>query len=90
MFLLANESLGILLTLFVMMAAAKVLAEIFERLRQPAIVGEILAGILVGPSVLNWVVPSEITNALAEIGVIFLLFTVGLETKPSPFSELEN
>ncbi len=53
MILLANQSLGILLTLFVMMAAAKVLAEIFERLRQPAIVGEILAGILIGPGVLE-------------------------------------
>lgn len=82
MFLLANQGLDILLTLFVMMAAAKVLAEIFERLKQPAIVGEILAGVLIGPSVLNWVAPSEITRTLAEVGVIFLLFTVGLETKP--------
>ena len=78
-----NHNLDILLALFVMMAAAKVLAEIFERLRQPAIVGEILAGVLIGPSVLGWVAPSEITNTLAEIGVIFLLFTVGLETKPA-------
>ena len=82
MFLSAAPNLDILLTLFVMMAAAKVLAETFERLRQPAIVGEILAGVLIGPSVLNWVAPAEITNALAEVGVIFLLFTVGLETKP--------
>lgn len=82
MFLLANQSLSTLLTLFVMMAAAKILAEIFERLRQPAIVGEILAGVLIGPSLLNLVTPSEITNTLAEVGVIFLLFTVGLETKP--------
>lgn len=72
-----------LLLLFVMLAAAKVFAEVFERLRQPAVVGEILAGILIGPSVLGWVAPSEFTNTLAEIGVIFLLFTVGLETKPS-------
>lgn len=82
MFLSAAHNLNILLTLFVMLAAAKVLAEIFERLRQPAIVGEILAGVLIGPSVLNWVTPSEVTNTLAEVGVIFLLFTVGLETKP--------
>lgn len=82
MFLSAAPNLDILLTLFVMLAAAKVLAEIFERLRQPAIVGEILAGVLIGPSVLHWVTPSEITNTLAEVGVIFLLFTVGLETKP--------
>ncbi|HSB27864.1 MAG TPA: cation:proton antiporter [Pyrinomonadaceae bacterium] len=73
----------ILLTLFVMLAAAKFFAEIFERLRQPAVVGEILAGVIVGPSVLGWVSPTEITSTLAEIGVIFLLFTVGLETKPA-------
>jgi Kef-type K+ transport system membrane component KefB len=72
----------ILLTLFVMMAAAKVMAEIFERLRQPAVVGEILAGVLIGPSVLAWIRPSELTNTLAEIGIVFLLFAVGLETKP--------
>lgn len=65
------------------MAAAKLLAEIFERLRQPAVVGEILAGVIIGPSVLKLVAPSSITHTLAEIGVIFLLFTVGLETKPS-------
>lgn len=85
MFLLAatNHLSEILLTLFVMMAAAKIMAEVFERLRQPAVVGEILAGVLIGQSVLGWVAPTDLTNTLAEIGVIFLLFTVGLETKPS-------
>lgn len=78
-----GQGFQVLLALFIMMAAAKVLAEIFERLQQPAVVGEILAGVIIGPSVLAWVAPSEITNTLAEIGVILLLFTVGLETKPS-------
>lgn len=73
----------ILLTLFIMLAAAKLMAEVFERLRQPAVVGEILAGVIIGPSVLGWITPTEITSTLAEIGVIFLLFTVGLETKPA-------
>ena len=73
----------VLLTLFIMLAAAKLFAEIFERLRQPAVVGEILAGVIIGPSVLGWVAPTDITSTLAEIGVIFLLFTVGLETKPA-------
>lgn len=58
------------------------MAEIFERLRQPAVVGEILAGVLIGPSLLGWVAPSDLIGVLAEIGVIFLLFNVGLETKP--------
>jgi Kef-type K+ transport system membrane component KefB len=65
-----------------MLAAAKIMAEIFERLRQPAVVGEILAGVIIGPSLLGWVQPSDLISILAEIGVIFLLFTVGLETKP--------
>lgn len=76
------EHAGVLLTLVVILAAAKIMAEIFERLRQPAVVGEILAGIIIGPSLLNWVQPSEMLSVLAEIGVIFLLFNVGLETKP--------
>lgn len=81
-FAAATDHSGVLLALFVMLAAAKVMAEIFERLKQPAVVGEILAGVIIGPSVLGWVAPSDIVNILAEIGVIFLLFTVGLETKP--------
>ena len=79
----AGNGAGILLALFAMLISAKLMAEVFERLRQPAVVGEILAGIIIGPSVLAWVAPSEITNTLAEIGVVFLLFTVGLETKPA-------
>ncbi len=80
----ANEGgTRVLLALFLMLAAAKIMAELFERMRQPAVVGEILAGILIGPSLFRLVSPSEITNTLAEIGVIFLLFTVGLETKPA-------
>lgn len=72
----------LLWTLFVMFVAAKLAAELFERLKQPAVAGEILAGVLIGPSVLNLVAPGELTDALAEIGVLFLLFLVGLETKP--------
>lgn len=81
-FAAATGHTGVLVDLLLMLIAAKFLAEIFERLKQPAVVGEILAGILIGPSLLNWVQPSEITAILAEIGVIFLLFTVGLEIKP--------
>ena len=78
-----GEETRVLLTLFIMLAAAKFMAELFERLRQPAVAGEILAGVLIGPSLLNLAAPSEITSILAEIGVIFLLFNVGLETKPA-------
>src|SRR5215467_5351272 len=72
-----------LFTIFVMFVAAKLAAEIFERLKQPAVAGEILAGVIIGPSLLGWVAPSELTATLSEIGVILLLFLVGLETKPA-------
>jgi Kef-type K+ transport system membrane component KefB len=81
-FAAAMDHTGVLLALFIMLGAAKLMAEVFERLRQPAVVGEILGGVLIGPSVLGWVAPSDLISVLAEIGVIFLLFTVGLETKP--------
>lgn len=79
----AEHAQHLLLGLFLMIVAAKVMAEVFERLRQPAVVGEILAGVLIGPYVLGWVQPNEITHTLSEIGVILLLFSVGLETKPA-------
>jgi Kef-type K+ transport system membrane component KefB len=74
---------NLLLALFVMFAAAKIGAELFERLRQPAVAGEILAGVLIGPGLLGWAHPGEATDLLAQIGVMFLLFAVGLETRPS-------
>lgn len=78
-----GHTFEIILALFIMLAAAKIATKLFGRLRQPAVIGEILAGVIIGGSVLGWVTPSEFTDTLAEIGVIFLLFTVGLETKPS-------
>jgi Kef-type K+ transport system membrane component KefB len=72
---------AILLGLFVIFVAAQIGAEIAQRLKLPGVVGEISAGCLLGPSVLGWVQPSEALDLLAEIGVVLLLFSVGLETK---------
>jgi Kef-type K+ transport system membrane component KefB len=63
--------------------AAKLFSEILEALGQPGIVGEIIAGAVIGPSVLNLVHPNEVLSTLAELGVMFLLFRVGLEVKAS-------
>ena len=73
----------VLLDLFVVLLAAKLGDELFKRLGQPALVGEILAGVLVGPSVLGLVEPTEAIEVFAELGVVFLLFWVGLETRVS-------
>ncbi len=73
----------LLFGLFLMFGAAKLTAEIFERFRQPAVVGEILAGVLIGHYGFGWVEPNEVTHLLSELGVVFLMFNVGLETKPA-------
>src|SRR5215470_12680531 len=77
-----QESNTLLLELLLIFASAKLLAEIFERLRLPGVLGELAAGILLGPFALGWIHPSDITASLAELGAIFLLFHVGLETSP--------
>jgi len=79
----ATEVSDVLLDLFLVLLAAKVGDEIFKRIGQPAIVGEILAGVVIGPSVLGIVEPGEVLEVFAELGVIFLLFWVGLETRIS-------
>lgn len=71
-----------MLTVF---GSAKLLSEVFEAAGQPGIAGEILAGAIIGPSVLGWVQPSELLSTLSELGVLFLLFRVGLEVRPSEF-----
>jgi Kef-type K+ transport system membrane component KefB len=72
-----------LLELFAIFVWAKVFGEIFEQLRLPAVLGEILAGVILGPYATQLVVPSETVHSIAELGAIFLLFTVGLETAPN-------
>lgn len=72
----------LLLQLFMIFVWAKVFGEIFERMRLPAVLGEILAGVVLGPYATRLIVPSETVHSIAEIGAIFLLFTVGLETSP--------
>lgn len=71
----------VLIQLFVMLVAAMAGNEIFRRLGQPTIVGEILGGVIVGPAVLGIYTMDAETTLFAEIGVVLLLFQVGLETR---------
>ncbi|MEP6995484.1 MAG: cation:proton antiporter [Acidobacteriota bacterium] len=59
---------------------AKIFGELAERIGQPAVLGELLVGIVLGPSVLGLVPLTSGVFLLAEIGVVLLLFEVGLET----------
>jgi Kef-type K+ transport system membrane component KefB len=87
--LAASSGVAAALTdLFIVLLAAKLGDELFRRMRQPTIVGEILAGVLVGPAVLGFVEPGEVLEVFAELGVVFLLFWVGLETRLSDLREV--
>jgi Kef-type K+ transport system membrane component KefB len=72
----------LLLELFAIFVTAKVCGEVFEHLSLPAVLGEILAGVGLGPYALGWIRPTDIVQSMAEIGAIFVLFSAGLETSP--------
>jgi Kef-type K+ transport system membrane component KefB len=72
----------LLLQLLVIFVSAKVAGQLFESVRLPPVLGEILAGIALGPFALGWINPSDTIHSVAEIGAIFVLFSAGLETSP--------
>ncbi|MCK5648170.1 MAG: cation:proton antiporter [Gammaproteobacteria bacterium] len=68
------------LHLLAVLLAARFFAEMAVRLGAPSVIGELTAGIVIGPSLLGWIEADEILKLLAEIGIILLLFEVGLKT----------
>lgn len=62
------------LYLLTILLAARVMAEIAVRLNFPSVIGELMAGVILGPSLLGWLEPNEVLKLLAEIGIILLLF----------------
>ncbi len=103
-----EEITGILFDLFIIFAAAKAAGELFLRLRQPPIVGEVLVGVLIGPHALGLIGTADtalielfggdekaaeealtvVLDVIAELGVIILLFFVGLETRLRDLTEV--
>src|SRR5215212_4994973 len=98
---LMNEITALLFDLFMVFLAAKVAAELFERIHQPPVIGELLAGVLIGPFALGLIgTPNAglvaafhgdeaaaeesiklVYHLVAELGIVVLLFFVGLETR---------
>jgi len=72
---------AVLFQLFVLLLATKLGDEVFKRLGQPALVGEILGGVVVGPAVLGWYQITAETSLFAQIGAVLLLFEVGVHTR---------
>ncbi len=105
-----DETTAVLVDLFIIFTAAKVAGELFQRLRQPPIVGEVIAGVLIGPHALGLIGSPDANlvalfagdervarealdltfNVIAQLGVIFLLFFVGLQTRLDELLDVRN
>src|SRR5437899_4830100 len=72
----------LLLELFAIFVSAKAVGELFERIRLPSVLGEILAGAVLGPYALGWIPVTATIHSVADLGAIFVLFSAGLETSP--------
>ena len=72
-------SLHFLLDIAIILIAAKIFAMLAQLLRLPQVVGALIAGLIIGPSVLNLLQATTFTVQVAELGVIFIMFTAGLE-----------
>ena len=71
-----------LLKLIIIIIGAKVAGWLFDKIKQPPVLGELMVGILLGPSLFNFIIPGKepVLSFIAEIGAILLLFIVGLES----------
>ncbi|NOY62067.1 MAG: cation:proton antiporter [Gammaproteobacteria bacterium] len=74
------ETHDFFLYLLIILLAARVFAELAVRMQAPSVIGELFAGVVLGPSLFGWVEPVEAIKLMAEIGIILLLFEVGLGT----------
>jgi len=74
------ETHDFFLYLLIILLTARVFAELATRLQAPSVIGELFAGVVLGPSLLGWIEPVEAIKLMAEIGIILLLFEVGLGT----------
>ena len=74
------ETYVILRDLAIIILSAKFMAILAKKCKAPGVVGEILAGLIIGPCLLKLVAPTEFINQMAEIGVILIMFSAGLET----------
>ena len=70
----------IILQIAAILIIARIFGEIAARFNAPAVIGELIAGIILGPTLFNIIQPDGMVRILAEIGIILLLFQIGLET----------
>ena len=74
------DTLSILQDLAIIIISAKLMGIVARKFKAPQVAGEIIAGLLIGPTLLNAVTTNDFLSGMAEIGVILLMFSAGLET----------
>lgn len=74
------DTIDILRDLAIIVVCAKAFGLLARKLKAPMVVGEIIAGLVIGPCLLNIVKPTEFISMMAEIGVVLIMFSAGLET----------
>lgn len=82
--------MDVILQILLLLVSAKLFGELVERAGYPALIGEIAAGILLGPSLLGWVAMNETLEVFADIGIIALLFISGADMNLKSFLERRN
>jgi len=75
-----NAPLQLLVPLAGILIGGRLAAHISQSMGLPPVLGELLLGLLIGPSLLRWIAPSPVINFMSEIGVILLMFMAGIET----------
>ena len=85
----AVETEETLVLIFIAFLAAKIGGEIMERMKLPAVTGELMAGVILGPTIFNLITAEHsFFDVLAQLGATFLLFSVGMETKLSELKKV--
>ncbi|MCX6283167.1 MAG: cation:proton antiporter, partial [Bacteroidetes bacterium] len=79
MFHVFHTQLPFIVNLLILLLAAKILGEVAERLGQPAMIGEVLAGVILGPSLFNIIPFVGDIKPIADLGVFLLIFMAGME-----------
>jgi Kef-type K+ transport system membrane component KefB len=77
----------LIINIVLILLVAWVLGDLFQRFRMPRLLGELLAGLVLGPPLLGWVQPREAMTVLADLGIFFLMFYAGMEMDPHKLLE---
>jgi Kef-type K+ transport system membrane component KefB len=77
----------LIINIVLILLVAWVLGDLFQRFRMPRLLGELLAGLVLGPPLLGWIQPREAMTVLSDLGIFFLMFYAGMEMDPRELLE---